>query len=131
MGRAVNEEGLMRKQWLAAGLGIWLCFSCLLRPGELRNPRRCDISFPDGELGEEELQLGAVVIIRRPKTRRIWKEQFVLCRDVKLVKWLRWWLEDVSGGRLVFPLVVMFGCNVSTKRYPSWVWWSVVTRWAL
>jgi len=102
MGRAVSEEGLMRKQWLTAGLAVWLCFSCMLRPGELLNLRRRDISFPDGDFGNEEM-LGAVVIIRRPKTRRIWKEQFVLCRDVKLVRWLRWWLDEVSGSRLFFP----------------------------
>lgn len=103
LGRCLASRGLSRKQWLAATMGWWLGFVCLLRPGELLNLRRGDINLPEGDnLGEHSGD--AVVIIRRPKTRRIWREQFVLCSDSRLVRWLSWWLRDMRAGQLVLGI---------------------------
>ena len=101
MSRGLSEDGLGRYRWWSAGLAWWLGFTCLLRPGEILNLHVGDIQFPEGP-GEEREGLGAVVVIRRPKTRRIWREQFVLCQDSRLVKWLQWWLRGRSPHKSVF-----------------------------
>ena len=79
------EEGWMRRRWIGCALDWWLGFVCLLRPGEILNLRCQDVSLPEGQ-GVEIEELGAVVVIRQPKTRRVWKEQFVTCKDPALVK---------------------------------------------
>lgn len=84
-------------------MAYWLGFACLLRPGELLGLRRGDISLPETG-GREWEELGAVIIIRQPKTRRVWREQFVVCTDPSLVQWLSWWLCDVSDGRPLFNI---------------------------
>ena len=87
------ERGWLRRRWLASAIGWWLGFVCLLRPGELLNLTCGDISLPEGDQNEAE-SLGAVVVVRQPKTRRVWREQFVTCKDPALVRWLKWWLAD-------------------------------------
>ena len=101
MACGVAAEGLQRREWIACAIGWWLCFSCLLRPGEVLNLRRGDINLPEGDGDAEGSPLVAVVIIRKPKTRRIWREQFVLCNDGRLVGWLKWWLDGVPNSRLL------------------------------
>ena len=99
LGRCVSTSGLSKRQWLVVALGWWLCFACLLRPGEVLNLRRQDINLPECDADLEDAD--AVVIIRRPKTRRIWREQFVLCSDKRLVRWLFWWLDGMASSQLV------------------------------
>ena len=133
LSRGVAEEGLLRRQWIATAIGIWLCFICLLRPGELMNLRREDVSIPK-EGWEETRAMGAAVIIRKPKTRRIWREQFVLCKDPRLVKWLKWWLVGLKPGRPIiglsrYYLNARFSHAISLLG-PYWGWTDVTTRWA-
>ena len=71
-------SGWSRKQWWACGLALWLGFTCLLRPAEVLKLRVGDLSFSTGQ-GGESLDPGMVVVVRTPKTRRIWHRQFVLC----------------------------------------------------
>ena len=80
-------------EWWCASLGWWLCFTALLRPSELLGLRVMDVIFPEGDAGEDP---GVVLVIQQPKTRRIWKSQFVLVDDVALLAWLRWWCKLVS-----------------------------------
>ena len=93
--RARAEVGWLRRRWLACAIGCWLGFVCLLRPSELLNLRCCDVSLPEGNGGDAE-ELGAVLVIRKPKTRRIWREQFVTCKDASLVRWLAWWMAEAK-----------------------------------
>jgi hypothetical protein len=79
-------------EWWCGGLAWWLCFVALLRPSELLGLRCMDVIFPEGEGGEDP---GVVLVIQQPKTRRIWKSQFVLIDDVRLLAWLRWWAKMV------------------------------------
>ena len=97
-----SEVGALRRRWWSAALAWWVGFVCLLRPGELLGLRSGDISLPETEASSAEL--GAVLIIRRPKTRRVWQEQFVVCPDPAVVQWLVWWMAGVRGGRPVFNL---------------------------
>lgn len=98
-----SETKALRRRWWTAGLALWLGFVCLLRPGELLGLRLGDISLPEGSEGDNG-ELGAVVIIRRPKTRRVWREQFVVCTDASLVAWLRWWIAGRADGRPLFNI---------------------------
>lgn len=96
-------EGKERLIWWSAALGSWLSFSCLLRPSELLRLRVNDISFPEvAEVGD--VDPGLVVVIREPKTRRVWKSQFVLSYDGALVAWLRWWVAGLPRNALLFSL---------------------------
>ena len=101
LARGWAEEGWMRRRWIGCALGWWLGFVCLLRPGEILNLRCQDVSLPEGQ-GVEIEELGAVVVIRQPKTRRVWKEQFVTCKDPALVRWLSWWMADLKPSDLLF-----------------------------
>lgn len=104
-------ETLHRKEWWGMALACWLGFVCLLRPMEILALRKGDISLP--EAGSEEGEVGAIVIIRRPKTRRFWKEQFVLCQEVALVRWLHWWTAGLSNSRQLFS----FSRYIFAKRF--------------
>ena len=98
-----NETGWLRKQLWACGLALWMGFIGLFRPGEVLNLKVGDLSFStsgDGAI----LDPGMVVVVRNPKTKRIWHRQFVLCRDERLEKWMRWWVHGVPRGRPLFPL---------------------------
>lgn len=103
LSRGWSEEGIIRRRWWSAALAWWLGFVCLLRPGELLNLRMGDISLPEGDESVFHV-LGAVVIIRRPKTRRIWREQFVVCNDHALIRWLVWWTRDLTVSSSLFNL---------------------------
>ncbi|CAE7224096.1 unnamed protein product [Symbiodinium sp. CCMP2592] len=60
-----------------------------------------DLTFPDG--CAEELEAGGLVItIRKPKTRRLWQTQFVLVKDLCLIRWLRWWTAGTRHDRILF-----------------------------
>ena len=100
LARGSEESGLAREVWWAAGLAFWLAFECLLRPGEALKLLVQDLIFP--EEGDEEQAL--VVIIRDPKTKRIWQTQFVLCKDGSLIAWLAWWCSDRKPTSRLFPL---------------------------
>ena len=77
-------------------LGAWLGFEALLRPGEVCNLTAGDFTLPQAGWSSEA-EVGVVVAIRRPKTRRVWRTQFALVKDTALIAWLRWWLEERSG----------------------------------
>lgn len=95
--------GRERYIWWSAALAGWLSFACMLRPGELMNLRVGDLCFPEREeLGS--MDAGLVVVVREPKTRRIWKNQFVLTHDLPLVRWLRWWVAGLSRQAPLFKL---------------------------
>ena len=79
--------------WWCAALGWWLCFAALLRPSELLGLRCMDVIFPEGTGTEDP---GVVLVIQQPKTRRIWKSQFVLVDEPALIAWLKWWSRLVS-----------------------------------
>ena len=87
--RGAGDIGLRRRRWFGAALGWWLAFDPLLRPAEVLRLRHCDLAFPNSELHGPDPNL--VVVIRNPKTRRVWKTQFVLCTEAPLIDWLRWW----------------------------------------
>ena len=95
-------NGWLRKQWWACGLALWLGFTCLLRPAEVLQLRVGDLSFSTGQ-GERALDPGMVVVVRTPKTRRIWHRQFVLCVDERLERWMHWWISGLGRGRQLFP----------------------------
>ncbi|CAE7273945.1 rluB [Symbiodinium sp. CCMP2592] len=64
-------------------------------------PQDLDLTFPDG--CAEELEAGGLVItIRKPKTRRLWQTQFVLVKDLCLIRWLRWWTAGTRHDRILF-----------------------------
>jgi hypothetical protein len=93
------RDALEAEFWWGAALAWWVCFEGLLRPSELLNLRVMDILFPQGA------DPGAVLVIQMPKTRRIWKTQFVLLDNPGLVAWLEWWLEGRGPNEAAFPLV--------------------------
>lgn len=96
-------RGKDRYVYWAAALGSWLAFACMLRPSELLGLRAGDLCFPEREeLGSTDL--GLVVVVREPKTRRVWRNQFVLSHDLPLVRWLRWWTVGLPRHAPVFRL---------------------------
>ena len=95
-------SGWSRKHWWACGLALWLGFTCLLRPAEVLKLRVGDLSFSTGQ-GGESLDPGMVVVVRTPKTRRIWHRQFVLCVDEPLERSMRWWICGLGRWRQLFP----------------------------
>ncbi len=100
---SAQEQGSERKIWIRCALATWLSFSCLLRPGEALNLRVGDLTFPDiSTFSMETADL--VVVIKHPKTRRVWKNQFVLCDDVALVQWLSWWVCGMSKQKPLFAM---------------------------
>lgn len=103
LARGWGECRALRRRWWACAVAWWLGFVCLLRPGELLGLRCGDVSLPEGDQREVE-ELGAVIIIRKPKTRRVWREQFVVCADKTLVQWLRWWIAGSSRGKPLFNI---------------------------
>ena len=95
--------GWLRRTWWATMLSSWLSFYGMLRPGEALRLQVRDLVFPDCiALGEPGL--GLVVLIRSPKTRRIWASQSVLVKEAGLVRWLRWWVADLKPRDAVFTL---------------------------
>ena len=96
-----RENGWLRKQAWACALAVWLGFVGLLRPAEILQLKVGDLSFssPGGGLGQDP---GLVVVVRNPKTRRIWHKQFVLCRDDRLERWLKWWVQGMPARKSLF-----------------------------
>ena len=96
-----RENGWLRKQAWACALAVWLGFVGLLRPAEILQLKVGDLSFssPGGGLGQDP---GLVVVVRDPKTRRIWRKQFVLCRDDRLERWLKWWVQGMPARKSLF-----------------------------
>ena len=83
-------------------VGSWLCFEALLRPGELLALKREDITLPADE-GEGEDSPGMVIVVRHPKTRRVYRTQFILVKQLPIIAWTRWWLQGFAAGRRIFP----------------------------
>ena len=98
----MNQSGHLRRRWWAMSLISWLAFECLLRPSEAINLLVGDIVFPSLELAGSDPNL--VVVIRNPKTRRIWRTQFAICSDIFLIDWLKWWCRDLDSKCRVFPI---------------------------
>ncbi|CAE7383354.1 unnamed protein product, partial [Symbiodinium microadriaticum] len=73
----------------------------LLRPGEAHNLHVEDILLPDSGVTSQGDE-GLVITIRRPKTRRVWRAQFVLVKDEALIRWMRWWVKDARPHRRLF-----------------------------
>ena len=84
-------------------LACWLCFEGLLRPGELCQLRVADIDLPMGGWEATE-NVGMILTIRKPKTRRIYHTQFVLIKNVSLIRWMSWWMQGLDPGRRVFRM---------------------------
>ena len=99
--RSVRETGRERELWMAAMLASWLPFEALLRPGEAHNLLVQDVLLPDAHLlsGDDE---GLVLSLKSPKTRRVWRAQFVLVRNPALISWMRWWLEGKPRHQRLF-----------------------------
>ena len=97
------DAGWARRQWWSCALALWLGFVCLLRPSEVLNLKVGDLSFSSSMAGSLQ-DPGMVVVVRTPKTRRIWHRQFVLCNDVRLERWLSWWVQGCGAGTKLFPL---------------------------
>ena len=88
--------------WWSVMLGSWLAFTALLRPGEIYKLRVEDITLPvEGAEGVDSP--GMVVVIRRPKTRRVYKTQFVLVKHESVIRWMRWWRAAHRPGKRLFP----------------------------
>ncbi|CAE7196758.1 unnamed protein product [Symbiodinium sp. CCMP2592] len=95
-----REEGRAREQWWSAFIGTWLSFEGLLRPGEMDKLFVGDITFPEGDWPASE-QVGMVLCLRTPKTKRVWRTQFVLLKDEQLIAWMRWWCSGRPAHRRV------------------------------
>ena len=93
----------MRRAWWGCGLALWLRFEALLRPGELCRLFRKDLSFPDA-VATGQIEAGLVALVRRPKTRRVWREQFILVKSGPLILWMNWWCQSLRRGEKLFPL---------------------------
>ena len=101
MSRSAREQARGREQWLCSMLASWLSFEALLRPGEAHNLHVEDILLPDSGVTSQGDE-GLVITIRRPKTRRVWRAQFVLVKDEALIRWMRWWVKDARPHRRLF-----------------------------
>ncbi|CAE7669804.1 osm1 [Symbiodinium sp. CCMP2592] len=71
--------------------------------GECHKLKVEDLLIPDlGQpLSNEE---GMVITIRKPKTRRVWRSQFVLVKSHALISWMRWWAVGRRAHRSLFPI---------------------------
>ena len=67
----------------------------------IRNLLVQDVLLPDAHLlsGDDE---GLVLSLKSPKTRRVWRAQFVLVRNPALISWMRWWLEGKPRHQRLF-----------------------------
>ncbi|CAE7489091.1 unnamed protein product [Symbiodinium natans] len=95
--------GWARRIWWATMLASWLAFWGLMRPGEVVNLRKKDLAFPEA-VAMGEAALGLVILIRKPKTRRTYRTQMVLVKEVAVVLWLSWWTAALRPNQLVFPM---------------------------
>ena len=95
--------GWARRIWWATMLASWLAFWGLMRPGEVVNLRKKDLAFPEA-VAMGEAALGLVILVRKPKTRRTYRTQMVLVKEVAVVLWLSWWTAALRPNQLVFPM---------------------------
>ena len=73
---------------------------CLLRPGEMMKLLVCDVRLPAGA-HEPEV---AVLRLRDPKNRAsLGRFQFAIVRDVALVRWLAWFIDDCPQDMKLWP----------------------------
>jgi hypothetical protein len=88
--------------WIPLGVALRLGYKGLLRPGEIGSLMFKDVRLPGTPLG---LRHSAVLLLRRPKTRRVLgRHQIVHITDKWCVRWLRWlskgspccWSPEVS-----------------------------------
>ena len=103
LARGNSESGRAREIWWSSMLACWICFEGLLRPGELCQLRVGDIDMPLGNWEDTE-NVGMILTIRKPKTRRIYRTQFVLIKNVSLIRWMSWWIQGLDPGRKVFRM---------------------------
>ena len=96
------EHGSARQRWWSAALGFWLGFECLLRPGEVLGLRVCDVVVPEETLAGPDA--GIVLVLQTPKTRRVWRKQFVISHESEFNSWLIWWLAGRTAKQRVFTL---------------------------
>lgn len=96
------EHGSARQRWWSAALGFWLGFECLLRPGEVLGLRVCDVVVPEETLAGPDA--GIVLVLQTPKTRRVWRKQFVISHGSEFNSWLIWWLAGRTAKQRVFTL---------------------------
>ena len=86
--KAMQLAGQSQRIWLAFSVLLEVGFHCLLRPGELLNIRKQDITLPHScNFG------GACVAIRLnfPKNRRyLGRQQFVSLHHPHVINWLSW-----------------------------------------
>ena len=75
MSLGLRQSGRLRRRRWSMSLASWLSFEGLLRPGKALNLQCRDIVFPSAELIGPDPNL--VIVTRNPKTRRVWKTQFV------------------------------------------------------
>ncbi|OLQ14595.1 hypothetical protein AK812_SmicGene1219 [Symbiodinium microadriaticum] len=102
LAKGYQVQGRARYLWWSVMVGSWLSFAALLRPGEVYNLRFEDVTLPvEGAEGSDSP--GMVIVIRRPKTRRVYKTQFVLVKDDAMMKWMRWWRDAHHKGKRLFP----------------------------
>ena len=97
-----KEVGRNRQGWWACGLALWLGFEALMRPGEVCRLLVKDLSFPDA-LAIGDVNAGLVILVRRPKTRRVWREQFILVKNGPLMHWMAWWCRGWLSREMLFP----------------------------
>ena len=102
LAKGASASGYDRFMWWAVMIGSWVSFVALLRPGELLALKKEDITLPvPGTDGEDSP--GMVIIVRKPKTRRVYRTQFVLVKQSAVIEWVRWWLQGFAAGKRIFP----------------------------
>ena len=100
--KGYNSRGATRERWWAAALGFWLGFECLLRPGEVLGLKVRDVVVPEDMLAGPDA--GVVLVLQTPKTRRVWRKQFVISHGREFNNWLIWWLADRRMKQQVFSM---------------------------
>jgi len=89
------------QMWIPLAIMMKTGFEDLMRPREVGELRVGDCLLPRSVLG---LRRSAVLLVRRPKTRRLLgRMQHVLLRDKWAIAWLSWVLADAPDDLLVLP----------------------------
>jgi hypothetical protein len=86
-----KETGRERRLWWGAAFGWMVSFVGLLRPGEMIALKKSDVVLPHGP------DPGVVLVIQNPKTRRIWRKQFVLITETWVCDWIQWWCRPLRS----------------------------------
>ena len=94
---ALTQRAYDRLLWIATGICMLVTFYGLLRPGELlKLTVRCIDLGSRGHV--------AVLALAAPKNRRFMGHwQFTIIEDETAVRWLRWWVADLTEGCRIYP----------------------------